>query len=236
MQHWLVAAMLAAPTFLSAQNTGEIHGKVVDENGAPQEFVSLRAEQAGTVFTAETDVDGRYVLKPLPTGVYSVKAILTGMNTVEIAAVRVDPGLNTNMKNIVMAPPQMGEVTVVAYRWEEPLIRIDDPSRMVITTAQIKSNPTRKDPIGLITTMSPGVTRAANGDGLYFRGSRTDAMCYFVDGVKMTRLSGVPPDAINSISVYTGGLPAKYGDVTGGVVAIETKSYFDLYQQRNASE
>jgi outer membrane receptor protein involved in Fe transport len=130
----------------------------------------------------------------------------------------------------------MGEVTVVAYRWEEPLIRIDDPSRMVITTAQIKSNPTRKDPIGLITTMSPGVTRAANGDGLYFRGSRTDAMCYFVDGVKMTRLSGVPPDAINSISVYTGGLPAKYGDVTGGVVAIETKSYFDLYQQRNASE
>ena len=32
----------------------------------------------------------------------------------------------------------------------------------------------------------------------------------------------------------TGGLPARYGDVTGGVVAIETKSYFDLYQQRNA--
>jgi outer membrane receptor protein involved in Fe transport len=60
-------------------------------------------------------------------------------------------------------------------------------------------------------------------------------MCYFVDGMKVgSALSGVPNDAINSLSVYTGGLPAKYGDVTGGVVAIETKSYFDLYQQRNA--
>ena len=34
--------------------------------------------------------------------------------------------------------------------------------------------------------------------------------------------------------VYPGGLPAKYGDVTGGVVAIDTKSYFDLWQQRNS--
>ena len=49
----------------------------------------------------------------------------------------------------------------------------------------------------------------------------------------MTTLTGVPPDAINSMTVYTGGLPARYGDVTGGVVAIETKSYFDLYQQQN---
>jgi len=56
-----------------------------------------------------------------------------------------------------------------------------------------------------------------------------------VDGVKLgARLSAVPNEAINSFSVYTGGVPAKYGDVTGGIVAIETKSYFDLWQQRNA--
>ena len=81
----------------------------------------------------------------------------------------------------------------------------------------------------------PGITRAPNGDGLYFRGARPENMCYYVDGMKVSdRLSGVPSEAINSISVYTGGLPAKYGDVTGGVIAIETKSYFDLWQQRNA--
>jgi hypothetical protein len=27
--------------------------------------------------------------------------------------------------------------------------------------------------------------------------------------------------------VYSGGIPAKYGDCSGGVIVIETKSYFD---------
>jgi hypothetical protein len=31
-------------------------------------------------------------------------------------------------------------------------------------------------------------------------------------------------------------LPARYGDVVGGVVAIESKSYFDLYMQRQAQQ
>jgi hypothetical protein len=36
--------------------------------------------------------------------------------------------------------------------------------------------------------------------------------------------------------VYTGGLPAKYGDTLGGVVVMETKGYFDLYRQWEANE
>jgi len=31
------------------------------------------------------------------------------------------------------------------------------------------------------------------------------------------------------MEAYTGGIPAKYGDTTGGVVILETLSYFDLY-------
>jgi len=32
---------------------------------------------------------------------------------------------------------------------------------------------------------------------------------------------------IGNMTVYTGGVPAKYGDFTGGVVVIESKSYSD---------
>lgn len=227
-------AMLGIPALLSAQNTGEIHGRVVDENDRPLEYVSVAAEQAGTRIGTETDTDGRFILKPLPAGTYKLRFITAERPTVEISDVRVDPGLNNRLRPVVMPNAELGPVIVVAYRWEEPLIRPDDPARMVITQAQIKSNAVRKDPVKLIATMTPGVTRAANSDELYFRGSRSGAMAYFVDGVKMSALSAVPPDAINSVTVYTGGLPARYGDVTGGVVAIETKSYFDLYQQRNS--
>jgi outer membrane receptor protein involved in Fe transport len=115
------------------------------------------------------------------------------------------------------------------------LIDPEEPSKLTIIAAQFEDNPQRKNPVALIASTSPDIYKSHNSDELYFRGSRSDAMAYYVDGVKITDgLSGVPPDGIASITIFTGGLPARYGDVTGGVVAIETKSYFDLYMQRQA--
>ncbi len=217
----------------SAQGFGEIHGKVFDPDGQPVEFGIVRVEQGGSVTGTETDVEGRFILKPLAAGEYDVKVQAIGLQPAEITGVRVDPGLIARLKDIRLNS-LLGTVTVERFKWEEPLIRPDDPSRMVMTTAQIKTNATRKDPVKMIASMTPGVTKSANSDELYFRGSRAGAMAYYVDGVKVTGTNpGVPSEAISSVSVYTGGLPAKYGDVTGGVVAIDTKSYFDLWQQRN---
>ena len=42
---------------------------------------------------------------------------------------------------------------------------------------------------------------------------------------------GIPGLAVGSIKVYTGGIPSNYGDVTGGVIVVETTSYFDLAQK-----
>ena len=226
---------LGAATLGMAQGLGEIHGKVLDDTGEGIPFCVVRAQQGGTSLGVEADVDGRFALKPLPVGEYEVSVLYPGYQTYLIEGVRVDPGLITRLKDVVLTSV-LKPVVVERYIWEEPLIRPDDPSRMVMTTAQIKTNATRKDPVKMIASMTPGVTKARNSDELYFRGSRAGAMAYYVDGVKVTGTDpGVPSGAINSVSVYTGGLPAKYGDVTGGVVAIETKSYFDLWQQRNAA-
>jgi hypothetical protein len=217
---------------LCAQDPGEIHGKVLDPDGGPVPYCTVVAKQGNATTGTETDLDGRFVLKPLAPGTYDVEVRSMALGTAEITGVRVDPGLLVRLKDITLNST-LGTVHVTG--WREPLIRVEDPSRMVMTQTQIKTNALRKDPVKMITSMTPGVTRAHGSDELYFRGSRAGAMAYYVDGVKVTSSNpGVPPDAINSISVYTGGLPAKYGDVTGGVVAIETKSYFDLWQQYNA--
>lgn len=229
----MVMLALAAGPLGMAQGFGEIHGKVMDDAGAPVVYASVAVQQGGPVVVTETDADGRFVLKPLPVGNYKVRVSYSGMPSVEIEGVRVDPGLIVTLPDVVLSS-MLGVVDITRIRWEEPLIREDDPSRIVLTTAQIKTNAVRKDPVAMIAKMTPGVTRSARGDELYFRGSRAGAMCYYVDGVKVTGNDpGVPSDAISSISVYTGGLPACYGDVTGGVVAIQTKSYADLYQERN---
>lgn len=232
---WILAMLaLAVASQGMAQDPGEIHGKVVDPDGEPVLYAIVRATQGGAVHGAETDEQGRFILKPLPPGVYDLEIQGGGLNPLSIDGVRVDPGLIRRMGTLALEPTRLGTVTVTAKRWEEPLIRPDDPARMVITQSQIRKNAVRKDLVKLVYSMTPGVTRNPNNDELYFRGSRAGSMAYYVDGVKVTGSNpGIPSEAINSISVYTGGLPAKYGDVTGGVVAIETKSYFDLYQQRN---
>jgi len=234
---FITAIAIGASGALMAQNFGEIHGKLLDERNEPIPFTSISAKQSEQIFSAQSDEDGRFVLKPLPPGAYEVRVVAMNIDRT-IHGVMVSPDNITVLDDLVFTvAKQLDVVDVVRYRdrWTPPLIDKDQPGRASLHFTQFKHSAIRKDVVGLAATVGPGVYKAPNGDGLYFRGSRPENMCYYVDGMKVSdRLSGVPSEAINSISVYTGGLPAKYGDVTGGVVAIETKSYFDLYQQRNA--
>ena len=79
--------------------------------------------------------------------------------------------------------------------------------------------------------MSKKIKKGDNGE-LYFKGARNGTSVYYIDGIKLTgALANLPARSYASIQVYTGGVPAKYGDTTGGVVAIETQSYFSLWRQ-----
>jgi hypothetical protein len=233
-----ILALLLATPLAQAQNHGSIQGNLIDESGTPVEFAAVTAERGGDRYGTTTDEQGRFTLKPLPPGIYTVRFAFTGMQTRELTDVLVNPDKITLLRNERMSAMNMlGAIAVEARRWEPPLIDPEEPSKLTIVASQFEDNPQRKNPAALIATTSPDIYKAPGSDELYFRGSRSDAMVYFVDGVKVSgRLSGVPPAGIASITMYTGGLPAKYGDVTGGVVAIETKSYFDLYMQERSRQ
>jgi hypothetical protein len=81
--------------------------------------------------------------------------------------------------------------------------------------------------------MSSEVKLSEDGE-LMFRGARKGDMIYVLDGIKSNEVFNAPSCSIARMMVYTGGLPAKYGDILGGAVILETKSYFDLYRQWQA--
>ena len=69
------------------------------------------------------------------------------------------------------------------------------------------------------------------------RGSRPGSSSVYVDGMKVSdETTSLPSMSIGSVEIYTGGIPAKYGDVTGGVVMMTMKGYFDILNERRASE
>lgn len=230
----LALLLLAGPSL--GQATGEIHGKVLDRDGNTLFMANVYVERGDGLMGTTSDEHGRFVLKPLTPGLYTVRISYVGMVPREARNVQVNADKITRLGDLVLERnTDLPEVPIIAYVWEPPLIDVAEPSKITVVAAQLKDNPLRKEPIAMIATLSPDIYRAPGSDELYFRGSRSDAMAYFVDGVKVTgTLKAVPPGSIGSITLYTGGLPARYGDVTGGVVAIETKSYFDLYMQEKA--
>jgi hypothetical protein len=230
----LIALVLGSGAM--AQSLGEIQGTVLDEAQQPLPYANVTTTYGDQLIGATTDERGRFVLKPLNPGTYIVRISYVGLLPKEISGVQVNPDKITRlMGEVLVSNNTLPEFSVQARRWEPPLIDPEEPSKLTVIAAQFESNPLRKNPVALISSLSPDIYKAPGSNELYFRGSRSDAMVYFVDGVKVSgSLTGVPPDGIASITMYTGGLPARYGDVTGGVVAIETKSYLDLYMQRQA--
>ena len=220
--------------FLAAQDPGEIHGLVLDPDGQPLWMAHVYVDDAAGPIGEATDADGRFTIKPLAPGTYAVHCSFSGMLPFDYLAVKVNPGKITRLNDINLQFKTLGPVDVVRYIFEPPLIDPEDPVVMTVVASQLKHSPIRKNPMKVIATYTPGVYQSLATGELYFKGSRSDAIAFYVDGVKMTSLAAVPPESIASYSVYTGGLPARYGDVTGGVVAIETHSYFDLYRQRMA--
>lgn len=125
--------------------------------------------------------------------------------------------------------------TVTAYSDDMKLIDGNLPVKE-ISAEEIAVSPVKFDIKGLVTSVSSNVRQTADGS-LVIRGARKGDMIYMVDGIKVRGDAGrIPSASIGYMQVYTGGLPAKYGDTLGGVVVVESKSYFDLYRAWEAEQ
>ena len=85
----LVVVMLAA-SHADAAIFGTVSGAVVDPQGhaVAQVHVTISAPSSGWQGTADTDVDGRYVLKAVPAGNYVISSVKPGFETIEIGKQR----------------------------------------------------------------------------------------------------------------------------------------------------
>ncbi len=228
----LTALILFMGTTIFAQ-LGEIKGVVKDENGITMPGVTVYIGQGDNVQGAATDIDGKYTIKPVKVGTHSVYASSVGYKKVKIYDVLVTSG-NITFVDLALnaAATEMDEFIVVEKMHEIDLINVAEPGVQHIIPKEFQRSANRLNPIKAVVSMSAGLTLAPNGKDVYVRGSRPSSTQFITDGMKsITGEIGIPGIAVGSVKVYTGGVPASYGDVTGGVIVVETKSYFDLAQK-----
>lgn len=236
MKNLFLGLLLCLSNVLIAQNYGTIKGKVFDDLGKPLPFANVIAFQGEKPIGTTADENGKFTLKPLNPGIYEVEVSFMGFHSLLVEEVIVTADQIRFLNKLQLTPNSVFiEDGVVIETFTDPLIDPEETSKMVMRSTEIEKTPMAKDPVGLIASMSSEISQKPGTNELYFRGSRPTSVLYVVDGQRVrTGIANYPGGAIGSVSVYTGGIPAKYGDTTGGVIVVETKNYFDFYKRKLA--
>jgi hypothetical protein len=106
------------------------------------------------------------------------------------------------------------EVIITSYR--VPLIENSGVSSYTVSRESMSIN-SQSSPIAWGETY----LNAESINSVHVRGGRNDGNSYYVDGVRVRGID-VPNAMVNSTHIITGGIPANYGDVTGGVISVTT--------------
>jgi hypothetical protein len=241
----LVGLTLLSASVFAQETTGQITGRIVDPQGLgiPGAIVTVSGPQG--IKTSASGVDGRFTVPFLTPGTYSVRAQLQGFRSVEQKDVNVslgqaaDVSLKMQVGGVTETVQVTGAVSVV---------------NTATTTVGAVLNPDQLAgiPVGRrvadVLYLAPGVSSSgtlgrmnpsiSGGSGLENQ--------YVVDGTNVTNAgygglgsysiifgslgNATPYDFIKEIQVKTGGYEAEYGQSTGGVVNIITKSGTNNYR------
>lgn len=204
--------------------TGAISGTVLDERKEPIIGAVVQVFQSGTNRGgAATDIDGKFTVKPLQPGSnYEIRVNYVGYRQVILKNVIVSPDRTTYQNFNMELSTNLQEVVVREYK--VPLIKKDEPgSTTTYTAEQIAKIPTRNT--NDVASLAAGTYQAKSGNAISIAGARTGGTLYIIDGVQVNGTAGTnfPPGAIEQMSVITSGVPAKYGDASGGVINITTR-------------
>ncbi len=247
VRYMLLLFLLLAGTAASfAQTTGDLQGRVLDENGEPMAFanVALFKEEA-LVRGTSTDFDGLYNFSNIEAGTYDLVVSFVGYPKLKTEGVIVKIGQTVNfdieyqeeqLNNPALdSAGLMEEVIVQGYRI--PLIEIDNTTGgQTLGSEDIEKLATRN--IGSITATTAGVNQSDEGEAINSNGSRSSSNDVYVDGVRVIGGASIPETEIDQVQVITSGVPAEFGDATGAITNIITKgpsSKFSLGAQMETS-
>ncbi len=220
---------VAAGTVALAQ-VGTLKGTVTDgKSGEALSFANVQVEAGGgAVAKTIADIDGNFTIKAIQPGTYDLKVVAVGYKTIMVKGIVVGADKTTYQNDLKAETTAEIKDEVVITEYVVPLVDPDTKSGGNITRDQFVAMPSKN--INSVASTTAGVFQSDEGSGLSVRGGRqnTDgpdggSTKYIIDGVPVGGSAGVPQSAIEQVSVITGGVPAQYGDATGGFVNITTR-------------
>jgi hypothetical protein len=235
--------LLSCASAVAQQTTGNIAGRVVDQQGAgvPGATLTATSSQTGFTRTEPSDSAGLYRLNALPVGVYDVTAELPGFATVSRQAVEVSIASTLSLDFSMKIAGIAETVNVVGAT---PLIETSSSSvGQVVDLRRIERLPLNGRQFANLAATVPGVGIGLHGDttkGTTFapqiNGGGGRNVNYLIDGGDNNDdtvgglLQQFPLEAIQEFNFQTQRFKAEYGRSNGGVMNIVTKSGTNQFQ------
>ena len=223
--YFLILFSIAIYTYCMA---GEVTGVVkVASTNVLVDNGNVTIFNAGYKRTTQILPSGDYSFSGLSSGTYTIAAISEGLIDTIINVIVNNEGITNVDLYIKTTTNYIQEIVVNGGNtgYNNKLInRFEVHPEMITTQSEIKNmgHIEVKD----IVAVKSGVYVNEDNE-ISIRGSRPTATRIMVDGVYSNIT--VPTTAIKYVQVYSGGVPAKYGDTSGGVIVIETKGFYDNY-------
>ncbi len=228
LKQMAVLMALSMSTLLSAQVSGTIKGTITDDKGGNLPMVTVALMEDSTLISAiSTDNNGDFTFRLLTPGMYNLKFSFIGFKTMLVNSVEVSPNITSYVYwKMTTGTTELGGTEVFADAWVKPIVDNNFSAMQIISIDQIDHLASGStDIVKIATAISPDVQPTEDGKDLYMRGSRRGTNAYYVDGNRVIGTATVPGIGISEMIVLTGGVPAEYGDCTGGLVIITTKDY-----------
>lgn len=211
---------------LAAEQTGKINGTVYDPDGVPLAGVTVQVSSPNLMGKrkVQTAEDGSFLFFGLPPGRYTIEVEQPGFLPVKNENITVNIGGTATIDILLELPTAEETVVVTAKR---PVVdkektnlgqNFDDEFLEEVPVARSYQS---------VASLAPGVVGGGNPN---VHGGSLYSNQYLIDGVNTTDPAtntfalNFNFDAIKEVQVLTGGLDAEYGQATGGIVNLVTKS------------
>jgi hypothetical protein len=238
----LCILMLAIPLALHAQQySGTITGTVTDTTGASVSGASVTVTNTGTgsVYNATTSDSGVYVFAQLPVGTYNLLVKQSSFKEFVAKNVEVHTSTSTDVSPKLQVGSASETITVEASD-----VQVETSSASVgevVEGQQVRELPLNGENFMGLVTLSPGVSQANSfnsrdkgllgGSDFSVNGNPYTNNLFLVDGVNnndvgsnRTILVYPSTDAIAEFKMVRNSYGAEYGQASGAIISITTKS------------
>lgn len=218
---WM-AILLGSTAISQAQTTGDLQGVIMEkEMDEPVIGANVVLIKEGLeVYQTQTDIGGNYNFSNVDVGEYDLAVLYTGYPTHTEKGVYIGPGQIKRVNMTIASVVVIGGVTVNAENdpFLDDLCCAPAPDNVISKETIAKAPELDTRAIAASTAMVNVTDVGEELDGL----GRPSGNIVYVDNIP-TSIESINPLDIESISVITTGVPARYGNSTGFITNIITK-------------